>query len=128
MTGVPQPLDEAEKQAMVLWLCPLTRQFPAPVDLVLAAAPKTLDHYVFHRLHQSGVAESNGPEVARLLRGVMATLDTVLYDGGEVLELVTIALNNGAAPSDVLAVADDMMRLGCAGAEHLRRLAGGGAE
>ena len=108
---------------MVLWLCPLTRQFPEPVDLVLKVRPSTLDHFVFHRLRQSGVAESNGPEVGWVLRGLMAALAEVLYDTGEVLELATEALDNGAAPSDILAVAGDMARLSCTGAEELRNLA-----
>ena len=126
ITGVPRPLEDVEKGAMVGWVPALRPQFAEAVDRVLEAPPETLDHFTFYRLRKSGVPKSNGRDTGRLLRGLMANLNTMLYDSDEVLELATLALGHGAEPNDLLAVADDMARLGCHGAEQLRSLATGG--
>jgi hypothetical protein len=60
-----------------------------------------------------------------LLRGLLANVHAISWDSGEVMEIAKEALNHGAMPADMLAVAEDMVRLGCVGADELRRLAGG---
>ena len=126
ITGVPQPLDDTEKQAMVLWVVALRAHLPAAIDLVLKAPPSTIDHYAFYRLKQSGIAATSGGEVGRLLRGLMASLQTISWDTGEVMDIAREALTHGAVLADMLAVAEDMVRLGCAGGDELRRLASEG--
>jgi hypothetical protein len=123
ITGVPRPLEDVEKQAMVTWVCALRSQLASAVGRVIDAPPETLDRYVFHHLGQSGIAESHSGETGRLLKGLMAHLNSVSYDTGEVLELATQALVHGADPNDLVAVADEMIRLGITGAEQLRNLA-----
>lgn len=126
ITGVPQPLDDGEKQAMVLWVTAFRAQLPAVIDLVLQARPSTLDHFAFYRLKQSGIASTNGIEVGRLLRGLMSNLQAIAWDTGEVMDVAQEAMSHGAEPADILAVAQDMVRLGCTGGDELQRLASGG--
>jgi hypothetical protein len=120
ITGVPRPLEDTETQAMVGWLIPLVPVLALAVERTLAAPPRSLDHFVFYRLSESGMARSHGAEVGRLLRGIMTRLTEILYDSGEVLALSMEALNHGADPRDLLSVSDDMVRMGIAGAEELR--------
>lgn len=126
ITGVPQPLHDREKQAIVLWVVALEAHLPVAIDLVLRAPPSTIDQYAFYRLKQSGIAATNGGDVGRLLRGLMANLKTISWDTGEVMDIARDALSHGAEPADMLAVAEDMVKLDCAGGEELRRLASGG--
>src|SRR5262245_56720081 len=53
--GVPQPLADTERQAMVSWVCAFKPQFATAVDLVLAAAPASVDHFTFYRLERCRV-------------------------------------------------------------------------
>ncbi len=126
ITGVPRPLDDSERQAMVLWVVALGAHLPAAIDLVLKAPPSTIDHLALYRLKQSGITATNGSEVGRLLRGLMANLQAISWDSGEVMDIAREALIHGAKPTDMLAVAEDMVRLGCARGDELRRLASGG--
>jgi hypothetical protein len=123
LLGMPQPLVDVERQAMVAWLCAFQAEFTSAVERVLAALPGSLDHYTFYSLGRCGVADAHGPELGRLLRGLMANLREVRHDTGEVFDLATAALNHGAARADMLAVAGDMVRLTCEGGEQLRALA-----
>lgn len=127
ITGIPRPLSDVERRAMVAWLCGLKVLLSTAVDRVLAAPPTLLDHYTFYRLAQCGIAASHGADVGRLLRGLMAALNQVLHDTGELSDLANAALEHGAVPADIIAVTGDMLRLGCAGGERLRELASGGA-
>jgi hypothetical protein len=123
--GVPQPLSDVERQAMVTWVCPFKRQFETAIDLVLAAAPDSLDHFSFYRLEQCRLTETDAVQFGRLLRGLMMSLTAVRHDTGELLGLAVDALNHGAERTDILAVAAEMVRLGIAGGVQLRDLAGG---
>jgi hypothetical protein len=120
ITGVPRPLAEDERGSVITWVPGLRSKFSEAVDLVLAARPSTLDHTTFYRLDQAEIAVKNGRETGRLLRGLLAELDSVAYDSGEVAMLANAAADNGAERADLLAIADDMARLGCSGAAGLR--------
>jgi hypothetical protein len=121
--GVPQPLADVERQAMVRWLCAFQVLFTSVVERVLAVLPTSLDHHAFYSLGQCGVSDAHGPELGRLLRRLMANLTDVRHDTGEVLALAKSALDGGAARADMLAVAADMVRLACEGGVQLRELA-----
>ena len=119
LTGVPHPIEDVEKQALVTWLPALRSKIALVIDRILQAPPSRLDHFAFYRLHQSGL-ESHGPEVGRVLRGLLHGLTTIDFDTGEVAELANQAADHGASGGDLLAIADDMARLGCVGAVALR--------
>lgn len=120
LTGVPHPLDEVEKQTLVTWVPALASKVDRVVDRIVQSPPSSLDHFTFHRLRKSGIAKRHGPEIGRLLRGLLVGLAKVGFDTGEVAELATEAADHGASREDLLAIADDMARLGCAGAAALR--------
>lgn len=126
ITGVPQPLDEGERQAMVCWILPFRAHSPEVVARIVAALPQRIDHFTFYRLDQSGLATSHAAEMGRLLRAVLHSVEGVDYDTGELLSLATSAFEGGAAREDLLVVADDMARLGIAGADQLRAMIDGG--
>lgn len=121
-TGVPTPLDIAEKQAMVGWLPALRPRLDAAVERLLEQPPSTLKHYTVHRLYASGIAESHGRATGRLLSGLVAGLDSVEHDS-EVFDLARQALEHGADPVDIKAVAESMARLDLSGAAELKVLA-----
>jgi hypothetical protein len=120
ITGVPQPLDEQEKGAMVTWLAGLVPRLTEAIDRILAAPPTTLDHLVFYRLHDAEVGRRNGLEIGRLLRGLLPLLNAVTHDFGEVADLANQAADHGAEHADLLVIANEMARLGCPGAAQLR--------
>lgn len=122
LTGLPQPLHDAERQAMVSWIVPLRSHASCVVDRILNAPPTTVDHYTFYRLDQSELGASHGAEIGRMLRGLLHAVQAVDYDTGEVLKLATAAFEGGAAAEDLLAVADELARLGVWGADQLRTL------
>jgi hypothetical protein len=126
--GVPQPLADLERQAMVTWVCGFKAQLQMAVNLVLAASPTTLSHSDFHRLTRCALARTHAAQLGRLLRGIMSSLTEVRYDTGEFFELATTALDHGADPGDILAVAGDMVRLGIRDGVHLRDMATGGRQ
>jgi len=126
--GVPQPLTDVERQAMVTWVCAFKTEFAAAVTLVLAAPPVSLDHFTFYRLEQCRLAETHAVQLGRLLRGLAVTLNEVRYDTGELLELAISALDHGADRADMLAIAGEMLRLRCGDGVRLRSLAGGGPD
>jgi hypothetical protein len=120
ITGVPRPLDEEERQAVVTWLPPLRHRIPSAVDRVMSAPPTSLSHLVFYSLHESGIADTHGPDIGRFLRALLQRLTSVIYDTGEVAMLVSAAADHGADRADLLAIAQEMARLGCTGASELR--------
>ena len=119
ITGVPHQLDELERRAMVSWLPGLRPRLAEVIDRILAAPPATLDHFMFYRLHQARVAEENGQQIGRLLRNLLPQLTAVNFDFGEVAELANQAADNGAERDDLRVIANEMARLGCAGATEL---------
>ncbi len=123
LIGVPRPLADVERQAMVRWIRAFQAQFAGAVDRVLAAPPISLDHMTFYSLGRCDIADTHGPELGRLLRGLMTNLTEVRHDTGEVFALATAALNHGAAHADMLIVAGEMVRLACDGGEQLQQLA-----
>jgi hypothetical protein len=56
------------------------------------------------------------------------SLNEVRYDTGELLGLAIAALDHGADHADMLAIAGEMLRLGCGDGVRLRNLAGGGPD
>jgi hypothetical protein len=123
LLGVPHPLADVERQAMVRWLCAFKAQFANAVERLLRALPESLDHRAFYSLARCGVADAHGAELGRLLRSLMANLTELRHDTGEVFALAWAALNHGAARADMLVVAGEMVRLACDGGEQLRQLA-----
>jgi hypothetical protein len=126
VTGVGSPLGEAEREAMAAWLCPLKGLIPLAIAQVLAAPPAVLDHMTVYRFRECGLATSHGLDVGRLLKQLLPSLSDVRYDTGELYEFASEALKNGADPSDIQQIADEMLRLGCAHADRLREEAGPG--
>ena len=111
---------------MVSWIPPFRTHAPEVVARIVAALPQRIDHFTFYRLEQSGLATSHAVEMGRLLRAVLHGVEGVDYDTGELLSLATSACEGGAAKEDLLALADDMARLGIAGADQLRTMIEGG--
>jgi hypothetical protein len=126
LTGVPQPLADGERMQMITWVWSFRGHLAEATRHVLEAPPVTLNHYTFHHLRHVGMAESNGFQTGRLLRGLLHAAGEIEYDTGELLEFSTAAFRNGAEPGDLLAVAEDMARLRCHGAEALRELVSAG--
>ena len=124
--GVPQPLADIERQALVRWVCGFKPQFATAIDLVLAAAPVSLDHFTFYKLEQCGLAETDALQFGRLLRGLVSSLNEVRHDTGELFGVAVAALNHGADRADIVAVAGEMVRLGIGDGLRLRDMAGGG--
>lgn len=123
LTGVPLPLGDVEKQAMVTWLPSLRSKIDTVINRLLQVTPSKLDHFTFYRLNESGLAQTHGPEVGRVLRGLLRELTAINFDSGEVAELANRAAEHGASQDDLVAIADDMARLACSGAATLRERA-----
>lgn len=69
-----------------------------------AGTPSKLDHFTFYRLNESGLAETHGPEVGRVLRGLLRELTAIDFDSGEVAELANRAADHGASQDDLTPV------------------------
>jgi len=122
ITGVPQALDDKERQAMITWILPFRDRAPQVVGRIAMAPPQRVDHYTFYRLEQSELTTSHAAEIGQLLRRLLQAAEAVDYDTGELLALATAALEGGATKEDLLAVAGDMARLGIQGADQLKAL------
>jgi hypothetical protein len=120
LTSVPHVLDERERQAMVLWVRGLRRVLPEAIAKVLAAPPTVLEATAFHQISQSRLAETEGPAIGTLLRGLLSRLNAVRWDHGEVAVLAFDALEHGASAEDIASVAEHMVRLNCRDADELR--------
>lgn len=79
-------------------------------------------YYTFHLLLQSGIGESHGRDTGRLVAGLMGSLSDLEHDS-EVFDLAKQALDHGADPNDIEAIAEHMARLGIGDATVLRALA-----
>jgi hypothetical protein len=125
--GVPRPLEEREKDAMVQWPIGLTEVLEDVVKTIdeVNATPSTLDHYSLHRLHESHLAASNGATIGRYLRVLLSRAKLLTHACDEVFDIATEALVNGASKEDILAVAEHLARLGCEHATQLRDNANG---
>jgi len=122
ITGLPQPLGDKEKEAMISWLVPFRDHASEVVDRIATAPPQHVDHFTFYRLDQSGLATSHASQIGRLLRRLLQATQAIDYDTGELLKLAKAAFQGGAAKEDLLVVADEMARLGLAGAAELKTL------
>ena len=122
ITGVPQILNTGERQAMASWILPFQDHASELVDRIATAPPERVDHSTFYRLNQSELPASHADAIGRLLRRLLHAVQAVDYDTGELLALATAALEGGAKKEDLLAVAEEMARLGIQGAEELKTM------
>jgi hypothetical protein len=120
ITGVPQPLSDKERQAMVSWIMPFRHHAAELVGRIAIAPPQQIDHYTFYRLKRSGLAVSHANEMGKLLRYLLHAAQAIDHDNGQLLTLATDALKSGATKDDLLAVASEMARLGVQGAGRLK--------
>ena len=111
ITGVPRPLADAEREAMVAWVCPLKGNFQDVIRFLASA------------LKQCGLAESHGAVIGQLLAGLLSHVTEVRHDTGELFDLAAGALAGGADRADVRRIAAEMLRLGLIDGERLRHLA-----
>jgi hypothetical protein len=122
-TGVPRPLADGEREAMVGWVCPLKGHLQDVLRFLASAPPNTLDHFTLYRLKECGLAESHGVAIGRLLAELLPHLTEIRRDTGELFDLAASALSGGADRADVRRIAAEMLRLGLVDGERLRRLA-----
>jgi hypothetical protein len=123
ITGVPRPMADAEREAMVCWVCALKGNLQAVVRFLASAPPDTLDHFTLYRLKECGLAESHGVAIGRLLADLLPHVTEVRHDTGELFDLAAGALAGGADRADVRRIAAEMLRLGLVDGERLRRMA-----
>jgi len=122
ITGVPRPLADAEREAMVAWVCPLKGNLQDVIQLLASAPPDVLDHLTLYRLKQCGLAESHSAAIGRLLADLLPHVTEVRYDTGELFDLAAGALAGGADRANVQRIAAEMLRLGLMDGERLRRM------
>lgn len=122
-TGVPSALEEAERQALVFWVPALKANVAEAVELALQSPPEEMDQSIFRELDKSAVAEIDGRATGRLLAGLLKRMGRHIYASETVSKVAQNCLDHGANPDDIVAVAEEMARLGCDGAEELRNLA-----
>jgi hypothetical protein len=132
-TGVPRPLGMTEREAMVSWVCPLKAHLQSVEQHLTSSPPSTLDYLTLHRLKQCGLAESHGPEIARLLSSLLPHVTELRHEIGDLFDLANRALENGADREHVRRIASEMLRLGSLDGERLRAVvddlpAAGGAD
>jgi hypothetical protein len=123
ITGVPRPLADAEREAMVAWVCPLKGNLQDVIRFLASAPPDVLDHFTLYRLKQCGLAESHSAAIGKLLADLLPHVTEVRYDTGELFDLAAGALAGGAERADVRRIAAGMLRLGLMDGERLRRMA-----
>lgn len=122
ITGIPQVLDDKERQAMVAWILPFRDRASQVVGRVAMAPPQRVNHHTFYRLQQGGLTTSYAAEIGQLLRRLLQAAEAVDYDTGELFAVAKAALEGGATKEDLLAVAGDMARLGIQRADQLKAL------
>lgn len=125
--GVPRPLEDREKDAMVEWVIPLKTVLDEVVSAFerTAATPATIQHFTLHRLDESHLAQSHGVLIGRFLRVLLDRARSLSYACDEAWDVAIEALTNGATREDILRVAENMARLGCPNATQLRERANG---
>jgi hypothetical protein len=123
ITGVPRPLADAEREAMVAWVCPLKGHLAIVIERLVSAPPAILNHFTLYRLRQCGLGESHPADIAELLSRLLPHVTELRHDTGELFDLAASALARGADRAQVRLIAAEMLRLGRPDAERLRRLA-----
>ncbi|HEU4700026.1 MAG TPA: DUF4020 domain-containing protein [Gemmatimonadales bacterium] len=122
LTGVPSPLSEEERRAMLEWVFGLRTVLPAVVEL-LVAMPITLGEHtmLFYELREEGLARTAPEPVACLLRHVLAGTTQLRWECGDLETLVGELIDARADRAVLLEVCEAMARLGCPGAAALRK-------
>ncbi len=122
LTGVPRPLGDGERRAMLEWAFGLRPVLPAVVDL-LEAMPVSLSGHtmVFYELREVRLARTDPQPVARLLRHVLANATQLQWVCGDVEALVGELIEVHADRVMLLDICEAMARLGCPAAAALRQ-------
>lgn len=123
ITGVPRPLADTEREAMVGWMCSLKGNLQDVLQLLVDAPPSTLGHFTLYRLNQCGLAESHGVAIGRLFADLLPHVSEIRHDTGELFDLAASAYSSGADRADMLRIAAEMLRLGLDDGERLQRMA-----
>jgi hypothetical protein len=123
LTGVPRPLDEAEKAEMVEWVLGLRRVLDEAI-LKVCSAPVTLtENYTFYySLGTTDLATERAPAVGKLLRHLLRHQLPPSYECEQLDKLVRTLISAGASPDDLRGICDSMAVLGCRTASELGRL------
>jgi hypothetical protein len=123
LTGVPRPLSERERSAMLEWIFELEPVLPDVIAKILAAsAPLEQDEFFFFSLCESDLPAKHPNDVARLVRHVLGTASAVRY-ACEYIDTVTrTLLASGADPTELRAICEAMAHLGCPTAPEIRGL------
>ncbi len=120
-SGVPVPLSEEEKQAMVSWAVPLKPVFPAVVDRICALDAPELGHTRFYSdLYEGQLAALHPAPLARLLKHLATAAREPFYHCHELQRLVQQLAGCLPPPAEMLTICHELARLGCRDAGELR--------
>jgi len=123
LLGIPRPLSEDEKGAMIAWLLPFRGRTDQVVERIMSAATADFDEFIFYQLQQSGLARDHGAAMARVLRHLLEGMQRATIACSYFFDIASTALANGADRADVRNIADSMGRFGCERAKELRQMA-----
>jgi len=121
--GIPLPLSASEVGRMVIWAVHLEPVFPEAVEAVRASPSPNLQlDYIFYALAQSDVGNRYPDSAARFLLHLLRNQTAPFWGCDEVEKVVQKILTAPPAnKEDLLLACDELARLGCGNAAHLKR-------
>jgi len=123
-TGIPLPLALEETEAMLAWAIPLEPVFPLVVERICSTPAPALEHTrLYHQLLEQGLASSYPAALARLLRHLLPSAAEPFHHlCADVEHLVRQLAGSTADRGDLVAVCNQLARLGCPSAADIERL------
>jgi hypothetical protein len=124
LTGIPRALSEEERVAMIEWVPRLGAVASEAVGLFERMTFSLPEHTsVFFELEQDGIAKQHPEPMARFLRHLLKNTTQLHWECEHVDRVVRILVAARSVDGMVLlAILEEMARLGCPSASELQRL------
>lgn len=111
--GIPVPLSDEEKAAMISWATGLSPVFPAVVERICELPASTSEHSsIYDGLLQSRAVSDHPSATARLLSHVLRSTQQPFYYFDEVVKLLRSAAGAGAPRNVLVDACEQLARLG----------------
>lgn len=119
--GKPAPLSDSEKEEMLKWALELDSLFPDAVQKMLeTSVPVIRNQLIYRTFHEKGVTSQFPDQASQLVISILRKTVPPFFACEDVTKLVSQLTEKGTRREDLLAMCDEMTRLGCEQAAELR--------
>jgi len=123
LDAIPRKLDPKEIEEMVAWIANLEPIFPEVAKKICATPqPQSRDSFLYAKLSEKRFALNHPKWLARLLGCLLTNTTEPIYHFQEIHEMVEVLANSDVPKEDLLAVCNELARLGYRKASDLRDL------